>query len=77
MAQSHKEVLETILEAQKSHELSIIKLSEPISGPIKQNAGERTSDISADAFESPSPASLEADLAHYKVEKPCKIWYRN
>lgn len=67
MAQSHEEILDTILEAQKSHELSIIKLSEPVSGPIKQKAGERTSDVSADVFENPSPASLEADLAHYKV----------
>lgn len=66
MAQSHEEILDTILEAQKSHELSIIKLSEPVSGPIKQKAGERTSDVSADVFENPSPASLEADLAHYK-----------
>jgi hypothetical protein len=67
MAQSHGEVLETLLHAQKSHELSIIKLSEPVSGPLKPNPGERTSDVSAEVFENPTPASLEADLAHYKV----------
>jgi hypothetical protein len=67
MAQSHGDVLDTLLGAQASHELSIIKLSEPISGPLKQNDAERTSDVSAEVFENPTPASLEADLAHYKA----------
>lgn len=66
-AQSHEDILETILEVQSEHELSIIKLSEPVSGQLKQKAGERTSDVSADVFDNPTPASLEADLAHYKV----------
>jgi len=66
MAQSHEDILETLLEDQSGHELSIIKLSEPVSGQLKQKAGERTSDVSADVFDSPTPASLEADLAHYK-----------
>lgn len=70
MAPSHQHVLESVLGSQSSHELSILKLSEPISGPFKQNAGERRSDVSADAFENPSPASLEADLAHYQVCGP-------
>ena len=70
MAQPHEEVLETLLEAQNAHELSIIKLSEPVSGHLKQNLGERTSDVSAEVFENPTPASLEADLAHYKVFDP-------
>jgi len=65
MARSYDEVLETLLESQNSHEFSIIKLSEPISGPVKIS-GERTSDAS-ESSENPSPASLEADLAHYKV----------
>jgi hypothetical protein len=67
MARSHKDVLEELLKSQSSNELSILKLSEPVSGSLKQNQGERTSDVSADAFENPTPASLEADLAHYKV----------
>ncbi len=67
MARSHEEVLDDILEAQKSQKLSIINLSEPISGPVRPNNGERTSDVSADAFDNPSPASLEADLVHYKA----------
>jgi hypothetical protein len=67
MVQSHEEVLEALLDIQNSHELSIIKLSEPVSGPLKPNPGERTSDVSAGVFENPTPTSLEADLAHYKV----------
>jgi hypothetical protein len=65
MAQSPEETLSALLKLQKSHELSIIKLSEPVSGALK--AGDRKSDVSVDVFENPSPASLEADLAHYKV----------
>jgi len=65
MAQPQK-VLEAVRKSQKNHELSIIKLSEPISGSLKAPSSERTSDVSADAFENPTPASLEADLAHYK-----------
>jgi hypothetical protein len=71
MARSHEDVLKLILSSQSSYELCILKLSEPISGLRKQNTGERTSDVSADAFENPSPASLEADLSHYKVNP---IW---
>ncbi|KAM3084162.1 hypothetical protein ACMFMG_001737 [Clarireedia jacksonii] len=64
MSQSPQETLSELLKLQKSHELSIIKLSEPVSGILK--AGDRTSDVSTNVFENPSPASLEADLAHYK-----------
>lgn len=67
MAPSHEDILDALRQSQNSYEFSILKLSEPISGPLKQNAGERTSDVSADVFENPSPASLEADLAHYKA----------
>jgi hypothetical protein len=67
MAPSYEDVLDSVLGSQRTYELSILKLSEPISGPLKQNPGERTSDVSADVFDNPSPASLEADLAHYKV----------
>jgi len=78
MAQSQEEVLQGLLDAQNSHEFSIIKLSEPISGPLKQNGRERTSDVSAEVFENPTPASLEADLAHYKVYLfPLVKMYRN
>lgn len=67
MAQSPQTVLTTLHKLQKSHELSIIKLSEPVSAPLK--SGDRTSNGSAaDPLENPSPASLEADLEHYKVK---------
>ena len=75
MALSHVEVLEALEEAQNSYEFSIIKLGEPVYGPLKNNSGERTSDVSADVFENPSPASLEADLAHYKVCYAFKTMY--
>ena len=67
MAQAHEDVLQSLNDAQQSYEFSIIKISEPISAAINQSSTTRTSDVSADAFESPSPASLEADLLHYKV----------
>lgn len=70
MARAHEDVLEAILESQNSYEFTILKISEPIAGPLKENPGERTSDVSADVFENPTPASLEADLAHYKVYTP-------
>ncbi|CAG8972097.1 hypothetical protein HYALB_00011229 [Hymenoscyphus albidus] len=66
MAKSPDQVLKDVLEAQKSQELSIIKLSEPLAAPLKIQSGERTSDVSADVLNNPTPASLEADLAHYK-----------
>lgn len=65
MAQSYEEVLSALKVAQEKHELSIIKLSEPITATVA--SGTRTSDVSADALESASPESLEADLSHYKV----------
>ncbi|KAI9645247.1 hypothetical protein NHQ30_005982 [Ciborinia camelliae] len=65
MAHSPQSTLTTLHQLQKSHELSIIKLSEPISAPLKP--GDRTSNGStSDSLENPSPASLEVDLAHYK-----------
>jgi hypothetical protein len=72
MARSHERVLQEILELKNGQELSIIKLSEPVGGSVQQNPGQRTSDVSAEGSENPTPASLEADLAHYKVfSRPC------
>jgi len=51
------------LTALQSQNLSIIRLSEPISA---SQTSTRTSDVSNSAFENPSPASLEADLSHYQ-----------
>lgn len=55
------------LRASQLESLSIIKLSEPI---FASTTSQRTSDVSTSALENPSPASLEADLGHYKV---CKL----
>lgn len=51
----------------QTEELSIIKISKPISTASLQDTAVRTSDASQDAFESPTPASLQDDLSHYKV----------
>ncbi|KAJ5885044.1 hypothetical protein N7495_009554 [Penicillium taxi] len=52
----------------KSH-LAIIRISEPISafGESKTSPSKRRSDVSISALSDPTPASLEADLTHYKV----------
>lgn len=52
------------LRALQDTPLSVIRLSEPIGAASSTN---RSSDASDTAFENPSPASLEADLNHYKV----------
>ncbi|KAF5595364.1 hypothetical protein FPANT_4645 [Fusarium pseudoanthophilum] len=59
-------VLEALNKLQSSQDISIIKLSEPISSSRPQDARQRTSDASNSAFDAPTPASLTADLAHYK-----------
>ncbi|EPE24475.1 hypothetical protein GLAREA_08327 [Glarea lozoyensis ATCC 20868] len=66
MAKTHQQILEEINEIQAGHELSIIKLGEPLAAPIKNQTGIRRSDVSTDGFDNPTPASLEADLEHYK-----------
>lgn len=52
------------LRALQSSPLSIIRLSEPITAAPTSG---RNSDASSSALDNPSAASLEADLAHYKV----------
>lgn len=67
MADTREQILAEVLKSQREHDLSIIKLSEPVSRHNKQSGNERISDVSADGFDNPTPASLEADLTHYKV----------
>lgn len=62
MAVDHAQILANFSSLQ-DQPLSIISLSEPISASHTAN---RNSNVSTDAFENPSPASLEADLSHYK-----------
>lgn len=67
MVQSYQDVLDALTDAQEGYELSIIKISEPISSAVKQASSARTSDVSADGLNILTPASLESDLSHYKV----------
>ena len=59
-------VLRTLNDIQSSQDISIIKISEPISSSAVQDARQRISDASNASLDAPTPASLEADLAHYK-----------
>ncbi len=65
-------MLRTVDDLQARHEISIIKLSEPISSAIAEassNGGvntARTSDASISSLDNLTPASLEADLEHYR-----------
>ncbi|KAL1859720.1 hypothetical protein Daus18300_009439 [Diaporthe australafricana] len=62
-------VLRELDDIQSRHEISIIKISEPISSVLPQGGQDantaRTSDVSSSSVDA-TPASLEADLAHYK-----------
>ncbi|KAL7792614.1 hypothetical protein V8C37DRAFT_120702 [Trichoderma ceciliae] len=60
------QVLETLRRLQSSNELSIIRLSEPISNSAPNDARQRISDASNTSLDGPSPTSLDADLIHYK-----------
>lgn len=66
------DVLRTLDDLQSTHEISIIKISEPISNstPLHDDeaaaARQRTSDASNASLDAPTPASLDADLAHYR-----------
>jgi hypothetical protein len=60
--------LEQLLHLESSQSLSIIHLSNGITGPDDpSNASTRTSDASIADGSDTTPASLAADLVHYKV----------
>ncbi|KAI1854413.1 hypothetical protein JX265_012447 [Neoarthrinium moseri] len=61
-----EEVLTKIKSLNASHEISILKLSEPISTVPSDPNTQRTSDVSNASLDAPTPASLEADLTHYR-----------
>ncbi|KAF5004337.1 hypothetical protein F66182_16048, partial [Fusarium sp. NRRL 66182] len=73
---SPAEALEKIQDLQKgqdveSNTLAILRISEPITSSldvdgIPRSPSKRTSDASIVSDENPTPASLEADLTHYK-----------
>ncbi|KAF3802157.1 60S ribosomal protein L37 [Colletotrichum gloeosporioides] len=60
------QVLRKIEDLNENHEISIIKLSEPISSAGTQESRQRTSDASNASQDGTTPDSLDADLAHYK-----------
>lgn len=73
---SPSKALAKLQELQKEHEdpkkqLAILRISEPIASASdvevpNRSPSKRSSDVSADPYENPTPASLEADLTHYK-----------
>lgn len=65
---SPADVLTAIRSLNASEELSILRLSEPISTIPTDASGTqpRTSDVSNNSLDAPTPASLEADLTHYR-----------
>ena len=70
-AQRVAKVLRDLRSASARHEMTILRLSEPISSALQtastSDTNARTSDISNNsALDAPTPASLEADLAHYQ-----------
>ncbi|KAK1758400.1 hypothetical protein QBC47DRAFT_139616 [Echria macrotheca] len=69
-AQRATKVLKALDDLQSGHEMTIIRVSEPISSALQNadapNNNARTSDVSNASLDAPTPASLEADLAHYK-----------
>lgn len=60
-----KDALKTLKRLQGKNEISIIKLSEPITSFTPQEPRQRNSDASNSSLEGPTPSSLDADLAHY------------
>lgn len=76
---SPAQVLQTLESLQALHHdnITIIKISEPISSALataggssnpenNNSAAARTSDVSNSSLDNPTPASLEADLLHYR-----------
>ncbi|KAK2739775.1 hypothetical protein FQN57_006472 [Myotisia sp. PD_48] len=67
-----QEQLRELDEIKKPTELAILRISEPIASSVDANNSDgyslskRASDISVDGLDNPTPASLEADLTHYK-----------
>ncbi|KAG5985254.1 hypothetical protein E4U43_006096 [Claviceps pusilla] len=59
------QALDTLKHLQSKQDISIIKLSDTIIDPAEQASRQRASDASNSLLDGPTPASLEADLAHY------------
>lgn len=61
-------VLSKLRSLSASQEITILKLSEPITAAVTQlqDPHQRTSDISASSLDATTPSSLEVDLTHYR-----------
>jgi hypothetical protein len=74
MAQISSDALRALEDLESNQLLSIIRLSDSISGSDDSNAApKRSSDVSASTgYEDTTPANLSVDLVHYKVglDKP-------
>ncbi|KHN98838.1 uncharacterized protein MAM_03300 [Metarhizium album ARSEF 1941] len=57
--------LEALRRLEAKQEISIIRLGETITDAAEQNSRPRASDASNSLLDGPTPAGLEADLAHY------------
>ncbi|KAF1809957.1 hypothetical protein P152DRAFT_144387 [Eremomyces bilateralis CBS 781.70] len=66
MDPSVQETLDKLLETQRSHQLALLRLAESIRGDDASTGEKRDSDVSADPYENGTPASLQAELEHYK-----------
>lgn len=65
-------------EGELKKRLAIVRISEPISAEVGgsyPSPSRRASDMSVSNFDDPTPASLEADLSHYKVCATAQIAY--
>jgi hypothetical protein len=78
MASSSAEALAALQQLEEKGDLkkrlAIIRISEPISAEVGvsyPSPSKRSSDVSISNFDDPTPASLEADLSHYKVCATC------
>lgn len=67
MQQGFEDELSVILELRKNDHPFILTLREQFVTGHSNGTSTRTSDASDSALSTASPASLEADLAHYKV----------
>ncbi|KAI8966387.1 hypothetical protein F5Y11DRAFT_154549 [Daldinia sp. FL1419] len=65
---SAEDVLVQLRALDAKQDITILKLSEPISAAVTQlqDAHQRTSDISNSSLDATTPSSLEADLTHYR-----------
>ncbi len=70
MATTISDVTSVLQSIQRDQELAILKLRSAIASEAIDDAGKRSSDVSATSAQNATPASLEADLVHYKVSRP-------